>query len=617
MLDGGTFAMAMPRGSGKTSLTEAAAIWAKAYGHRQFTCVIGADEGSAQQMLESIKTELENNETLLADFPEVCYPIAKLEGIAQRAHGQLLDGASTAITWSAKELIFPTVPGSRSSGAVVRVAGITGRIRGMKHKRTDGSSTRPDLVLIDDPQTDESANSPSQCETRERTLAGAILGLGGPGKKIAGLMTVTVIRPGDMADRILDRQLHPSWQGERTKMVYAFPENHSLWSRYSEIRDDGMRAGNGVAEANAFYEANREAMDAGSSVAWPERKNPDELSAIQHAMNIRFDRGDHAFFAEYQNEPIADVSSDAEMASADEIMSKLNGIERGLVPHTCSRLSMFIDVQQRLLFWSVVAWEDDFTGYVVDYGVWPEQDEPYYTNATAKRTIQQLYPSSGLEGAIYAGLTDLAERTLGREWPMDDGGTIRIGRCLIDANWGQSRDVVYQFCRQSPHASVLTPSHGKYIGASSLPMGEYRRKRGDRIGTNWRIPGDTGKGMVRHIVYDTNFWKSFVHSRLAVSMGDPGCLSLYGRSQQAHRMLADHLTAEVPVPTEGRGRKVDEWKQPASGRDNHWLDCVVGAAVAASVLGSSVVGHQSSAPVRTERVSFAEMQRAARAASRG
>jgi len=31
----------------------------------------------------------------------------------------------------------------------------------------------------------------------------------------------------------------------------------------------------------------------------------------------------------------------------------------------------------------------------------------------------------------------------------DDGAMMRIGRCLIDANWGQSTDVVYQFCRQS------------------------------------------------------------------------------------------------------------------------------------------------------------------------
>ena len=55
----------------------------------------------------------------------------------------------------------------------IRVAGINGRIRGMKFKRADGQSVRPSLVLIDDPQTDESARSQSQCVNRERVLAGA------------------------------------------------------------------------------------------------------------------------------------------------------------------------------------------------------------------------------------------------------------------------------------------------------------------------------------------------------------------------------------------------------------------------------------------------------------
>ncbi len=48
---------------------------------------------------------------------------------------------------------------------------------------------------------------------------------------------------------------------------------------------------------------------------------------------------------------------------------------------------------------------------------------------------------------------------------------------------------------------------------------------------------------MRHVLIDTNYWKSFVHARLAVSMGDPGCLSLFGRDDKAHRLLADHLIA--------------------------------------------------------------------------
>ena len=47
--------------------------------------------------------------------------------------------------------------------------------------------------------------------------------------------------------------------------------------------------------------------------------------------------------------------------------------------------------------------------------------------------------------------------------------------------------------------------------------------------------------------------------------------------------------AEYRVRTEARGRKVDEWKLPRSKPDNHWFDCLVGCAVAASMLGASVM----------------------------
>ena len=87
-------------------------------------------------------------------------------------------------------------------------------------------------------------------------------------------------------------------------MVYRFPTNEKLWARYAEIRAESLRAERGLAEATEFYRQNREAMDEGAVVAWPERYNHDELSAIQHAMNLKL-QDEAAFLAEYQNEPLA------------------------------------------------------------------------------------------------------------------------------------------------------------------------------------------------------------------------------------------------------------------------------------------------------------------------
>ena len=587
VLRGGLFALALPRGSGKTTITESAALWSMLYGHREFVVLIGATESAALELLDSLKTELEVNERLAEDFQEVCYPVAQLEGIANRCAGQLYKGERTRITWTSNEIVLPTVEGSRASGIIVRVAGITGRIRGMKFKRSDGRNVRPSLVVIDDPQTSESAGSLEQTRKRVRVLAGDILGLAGPGQKISGIMPCTIIRPGDMADIILNRNTHPDWNGEKTRMVYRFPTNMKLWEEYAEIRAEALRTEGNFQKATEFYLANREAMDAGAEVSWEARFNHDEVSALQHAMNLKF-QDEAAFMSEYQNDPLPDDTADDSLLSVDEICAKINGLARRRVPLKCDRLTMFVDVQKALLFYVVIAWAEDFTGAVIDYGSWPDQHRHEYSLADANPSIKTLFPKAGFEGALYAALSALADECLGREWEREDGAVLKIERALVDANWGQSTDVVYQFCRQSSHAGVILPSHGRYVGASSKPMTEYRKQQGDRLGFNWMIPNVAGKRAIRHVIYDTNYWKSFIHARLAVPVGDKGSLTLYGRIPGAHQLFAEHLTAEYRVKTQGRGRTVDEWKLKPQSHDNHFLDCVAGCAVCGSMLGASL-----------------------------
>jgi hypothetical protein len=111
---------------------------------------------------------------------------------------------------------------------------------------------------------------------------------------------------------------------------------------------------------------------------------------------------------------------------------------------------------------------------------------------------------------------------------------------------------------------------------------------GDKLGFNWMMPNVAGKRAIRHVIFDSNFWKSFVHARLSVMLGDKGSLSLYGRLPQHHQQIAEHLTAEYRVKTQGRGRIVDEWKLRPDRSDNHWLDCLAGCAVCGSMLGATL-----------------------------
>ena len=75
VLNGELFVFAMPRGSGKTSLTEAALVWAALTGIHEYIFVIGGTDPKATKIVENIKTQLSTKEKLLEDFPESIYPI--------------------------------------------------------------------------------------------------------------------------------------------------------------------------------------------------------------------------------------------------------------------------------------------------------------------------------------------------------------------------------------------------------------------------------------------------------------------------------------------------------------------------------------------------------------
>ena len=91
-------------------------------------------------------------------------------------------------------------------------------------------------------------------------------------------------------------------------------------------------------------------------------------------------------------------------------------------------------------------------------------------------------------------------------------------------------------------------------------------------------------------------------------MGDPGCLSIFGRKAIQHRLFAEHVTAEYRVRTEGRGRTVDEWKLPAHKPDNHWFGCVVGCAAAASMQGAEHVGATAKPAGDRKRLKLSQLQ---------
>src|SRR5690606_15302141 len=142
---------------------------------------------------------------LLADFPEAVYPLRSLENSSKRQLQQHVEGRLTHVRWGQDKLVFPTIEAehlprklrdegctaSPSGGAIITTTSLDANMRGQQHTRADGSIIRPSLVLLDDPQTRQSAASPTQTRRRMELLNGDVLGMAGPGEQIAAVLTCT------------------------------------------------------------------------------------------------------------------------------------------------------------------------------------------------------------------------------------------------------------------------------------------------------------------------------------------------------------------------------------------------------------------------------------------
>jgi hypothetical protein len=350
-------------------------------------------------------------------------------------------------------------------------------------------------------------------------------------------------------------------------------------------------------------------MDDGASVAWPQRFAPHkgEISAIQHAMNLRFDHGEEMFASEYQNEPL--IAADmAEALTIEQFCSKANGRPAGLVPLEATKLTAFIDVHDNVLFYCVCGWQDDFTGYLVEYGTFPEQHRHYFSLHNARNTLGALYPKSGVDGAIQEGLSHLVSQLLSRDFKRGEG-LIRIDRLLVDMGYKPEIVAAVKF---KVGGSTMMLSKGRGITAGSLPIAMFKRKAGWTFGHHWYIPSVSGTREFPHITIDTNYWKYFVHSGLRTTLGDVGSISLFG-NRHDHDLIADHVVnSETWQVTHGQGRDVREWKLKPNKPDNHWFDCFVGCAAAGSMLGAKVKGQDTTLKAKKERISLSEIQKAKR-----
>lgn len=141
-----------PRKMGKTTLISLGLpLWKLAYQEKFFIILVGEAGGTAEGNLSSITKELENNDLLLRDFPHLA---------------PAKDNKGQFTKWTDRQIVL-------KSGATVVAKGLGARMRGIKH-----GHQRPDLAILDDPESPETADTFLKRQRHKRWFGGTFMGLG-------------------------------------------------------------------------------------------------------------------------------------------------------------------------------------------------------------------------------------------------------------------------------------------------------------------------------------------------------------------------------------------------------------------------------------------------------
>lgn len=251
-------ATAAPRGEAKSTLvSQLFTLYCLVTQKKRYALIVMDSINQAYPMLESIKVELEFNQRLRIDFPEV---------------------AGQGRVWQATTILT-------KANQKVEIAGSGKKLRGLRH-----GAYRPDLVVLDDIENDEQVRSAEQRDKLHEWLKKTVLPLGVPGEKLDVVYIGTILH----YDSVLNRTLaSKAWKTAKFKALKKMPDDMALWDKWEDFF-----LNEGEAVADAFYHANQAAMDKGSEVSWAARP-------ILTLMKIRARDGHATFDSEYQNDPLS------------------------------------------------------------------------------------------------------------------------------------------------------------------------------------------------------------------------------------------------------------------------------------------------------------------------
>lgn len=264
-MDGSNWAIAAPRGHAKsTTFTFKDSLHAALYAYKHYILILSDSTEQAEVFLEDIKTELEDNAYIIEDFGH-------------------LKGDSTWKTGTIKA----------TNGVKIDAIGSGKKIRGRKNR-----SWRPDLIVLDDIENDENVATPEQRRKLKSWFDKAVLKAGDTYTDVMYVGTILHY------DSLLAGKLqNPGFKSRKYRAVISDSAHPELWEAWEKIYTNLFNDRH-EADAEAFFEANKEEMLEGTEVLW-EAKLP-----YYKLMKMKVDEGTASFNSELQNDPIDPDNAD-------------------------------------------------------------------------------------------------------------------------------------------------------------------------------------------------------------------------------------------------------------------------------------------------------------------
>ena len=211
----------------------------------------------ARKYLASIKVELETNEALQADYPEAC---------------------GRGPTWTKNGIVT-------KNGICVEALGAGNPIRGRRFKQH-----RPSLIITDDPENDKSKYSATTREHKRDWFFNSVMKAGDQDTNY--IVIGTPLHRECLVSTVMRT---PGWDRKAFRAFFRMPTRMDLWAEW-EAAYSSLEKG-AEQKADEFYNKNKEAMDDGAVVAWP------ELYSVLALMKMRA-MGHASFEQEMQCNPI-------------------------------------------------------------------------------------------------------------------------------------------------------------------------------------------------------------------------------------------------------------------------------------------------------------------------